>query len=65
MLCESHYNRLDEAILMSTYNIPFSISIKKIILNDLKSPAMGFFSKGLKNEYEISMGTASQQRSNH
>ena len=31
-----------EAILMSTHNIPFSISQKKIILNYPKSAAMGF-----------------------
>ena len=34
---------------MSTHNIPFS---KKITLNYPKSASMGFFSKGLKNEFE-------------
>ena len=34
---------LDEAILMSTRNIPFPYMKKKIILNYPKSAAMGFF----------------------
>ena len=37
---------------MRTQNIPFLHIIKKITLNYLKSAAMGFFSKGLKNEFE-------------
>ena len=40
---------------MSTHNIPFSLFKKKIALNYLKSEAMGFFSKALKNEFEIAM----------
>ena len=39
----SHQNHLIEAILMSTHNIPFSISKQKITLNHPKSAAMGFF----------------------
>ena len=38
-----HKNRLDEAILMSTHNIPFSIYKRKISLNYPKSAAVGFF----------------------
>ena len=49
---------------MNTYNIPFYIPFskkyekkkkKKITLNFLKSAAMGFFAKGLKNEFEIAV----------
>ena len=40
---------------MRTQNIPFSIQKKKIILIYLKSAAMGFFSKGLKNEFETAV----------
>ena len=36
---------------MSTHNIPFSI-YKKKSLNYPKYAAVGFFSKGLKNEFE-------------
>ena len=40
---------------MSTHNIPiFNIS-KKVTLNYPKSAAMGFFSKGLKKEFETAM----------
>ena len=37
---------------MSTHNIPFPNIKKKIIQNYPKSAAMGFFSEGLKNEFE-------------
>ena len=41
---------------MRTQNIPFSINIKKkITLNYPKSAAMGFFSKGPKNEFETAV----------
>ena len=41
---------------MSTHNIPFSIYKKKeITLNHPKSAAMGFFSKGPKNEFETAV----------
>ena len=42
----SNLNRLSEAILMKTHNIPvpFSMYKKKIIRNYLKSAAKGFFS---------------------
>ena len=50
----SHYNRLIEAILMSACNIPFSIE-KKITLICSKSAVMGFFSWGLKNEFETAV----------
>ena len=43
---------LIEAILSSTHNIPFLNLQKKITLNYLKSAAVGFCSKGLKNEFE-------------
>ena len=49
----SHKNRLIEAILMKTHNIPFSM--KKIILNYPKSAVRWFFSKGLKNEFETTV----------
>ena len=42
----SHYNRLIEAILMSTHNILLSIYIRKspeIIQNTIMSAATGFF----------------------
>ena len=39
---------------MNTHNIPFSIKMK-IILNYPKFAAIGFFFKGLKNEFEIAM----------
>ena len=39
----SHYNRLIEAILMNTHNIPLSIQKKEIALIYSKSAAMGFF----------------------
>ena len=42
-------------ILISTHNIPFSIREKKITLNDPKSAAMGFCSKGLKKEFETAV----------
>ena len=38
-----HKNRLDEAILMSAHNIPFSIKKRNISLNYPKSAAVGFF----------------------
>ena len=38
----SDKNRLNEAILMSTYNIPFLNIKMKIILNYAKSATMGF-----------------------
>ena len=44
-----------EAILMITHNIPFSICVRKNTLNYPKSAVMGFFSKGLKNEFETAM----------
>ena len=37
---------------MSTHNIPFPNIKKKIIQNYPKFAAMGFFSKGLKNEFK-------------
>ena len=40
---------------MSTHNVPFSISKKKIILIYPKYAAMGFCSRGLKNEFETAM----------
>ena len=40
---------------MSTHNIPFSISKKKITLNYPKSAAMGFFSNGHKIEFKIAV----------
>ena len=40
---------------MSTHNIPFFNMKKKNTLNHPKSAAMGFFSKGLKNEFERAM----------
>ena len=40
---------------MSTHNIPFSIRIRKNTLNYTKSAAMGYFSKGLKNEFETAV----------
>ena len=40
---------------MSTHNIPFSILKRKITLNHAKSTALGFFSKGLKNEFETAV----------
>ena len=39
----SHLNRLIEAILMNTYNIPFFNMKKKNTRNYPKSAAMGFF----------------------
>ena len=39
---------------MSTDNIPFFQYEKKNTLNDPKSAAMKFFSKGLKNVFETS-----------
>ena len=52
----SHENRLDEAILMRTHNISFSIKKKKkITLNYPKSAAMGFCAKGLKKEFETAV----------
>ena len=40
---------------MSTYNIPFFNMKKKNTRNYLKSAAMDFFSKRLKNEFERAM----------
>ena len=40
---------------MSTHNMPFSVYIKKITLNYPKSAGMGFFIKGLKNEFETAV----------
>ena len=37
---------------MSTHNLPFSNMKMKKTLNYSKSAAMGFYSKGLKNEFE-------------
>ena len=37
---------------MCTHNIPFFIIKRKITPDNSKSAAMGFFSKGLKNEFE-------------
>ena len=39
----THKNRLTEAILMSTHNIPFSVQNKKITINYPKSAAKGVF----------------------
>ena len=39
----THKNRLTEAILMSTHNIPFSIQNKKITINYSKSAPKGVF----------------------
>ena len=48
-----HLNRLMEAILMSTCNIPFSIYKRKsAYLNHTKSAANGFFFKELKDKVE-------------
>ena len=51
----SHKNRLIEAILMSTHNIPFSMLKKKITLIYPKSVVMGFCSNGLKSEFETAV----------
>ena len=51
----SHQNRLNEAILMSTHNMPFFYMKKKNKLNYPKSAAIGSFSKGLKNKFETAM----------
>ena len=51
----SQYTILIEVILMSTHNIPFSIYKKKITHNYPKSAALGFFSKGLYNEFETAV----------
>ena len=40
---------------MSTHNIPFFNMEKKNTRNYPNSAAMGFFSKGLKNEFERAM----------
>ena len=56
----SHKNRLIEAILMSTHNIPFSIYKKKIALNCPKSAAIVFSSKGLKNKFKTAVVTSHQ-----
>ena len=40
---------------MSTHNVPFSIIRKKICLNYRKAAAMGFFPKGLMNEFEAAV----------
>ena len=50
----SHENRLTEAILMSTHNIPFFNIKKKITLNYFKSAAKGFF-----------LGTQKRVRNSH
>ena len=39
---------------MSTYNIPFSIYIRKVSLNYPRSAAQGFF-QGTKNEFETAV----------
>ena len=39
----THWNRLDEAILMSAHNIPFFNMKKKNTINFPKSAAMGIF----------------------
>ena len=44
----SHKNRLDEAIQISTHNIPFFNIKKKIIINCLKSATMGFVLRDLR-----------------
>ena len=55
----SHQNRLSEAILISTNNIPFSMQKMKIALNHPKSAAMGFFEGiGLKKEFETAVANA-------
>ena len=46
---------LIEAILISTHNIPFLKVKNKMALTDSKSATMGFFSKGLKKEFETAM----------
>ena len=40
---------------MKTHNIPFSMYKNKITLNHPKYAAWLFFSKGLKNEFEIAV----------
>ena len=40
---------------MSTHNLPFSILTKENHLNYPNSAAIGFFPKGLKNEFEIAV----------
>ena len=40
---------------MSTHNVPFLNTKKKNNLNYPKSAAIGFFSKGLKNEFETTV----------
>ena len=49
----SHQNRLIEAILMSTDNIPFSINKKTALI--LPNLQLLNFYKGLKNEFEIAV----------
>ena len=46
---------LDEVILLSTHNIPFSIYTKKITLNHPKFAAMGFF-QGTQEQVRNSRG---------
>ena len=45
----------DAAILMSTLYTPFSIQKRKFILNYSKSIFIGYFPKGLKNEFETAV----------
>ena len=52
---ESPHRGDSEAILMSTHNIPSPAQKKKITLIDSTSAAMGFFSKGPKNEFETAV----------
>ena len=49
-----HLNRLIEAILISTQYTVLNIK-KKITLNYPTSAAIGFFPKGLKNEFETAV----------
>ena len=48
----SHQNRLIDAILMSSHNIPFLNMKKKIVLNYPKSAAMFFSFPNDQNEFE-------------
>ena len=50
----SHKNRLIEAILMSTHNIPF-LKIKKKITQVTPNLQLWDFSKGLKNKFKTAV----------
>ena len=52
----SHSNRLIEAILISTHNMPFSIKKKKITLNYPKSAAKIIFFQEIQERVRNSRG---------